>query len=101
LLNGIQALVPVFLTLFSEYWEKHADVQLVQWIQAKTGEQAAGDDFASSSSSEEEDSRKVQEARGDQAYEKDRQQSNAISEESDSDCRFDVCNKFSALGTRE
>lgn len=84
-----------------EYWEKHSDVQLVQWIQAKTGEQqAAGDDFTSSEE-EEENSTKVPEADGNQAYEKEKQESSSGPEDSDSDSGFDVCNKFSVLGTGE
>jgi hypothetical protein len=38
---------------------------------------------------------------GDQAYGKDKQESRATSEESDSESEFDVCNRFCALDTRE
>jgi hypothetical protein len=87
-----------------EYWEKHADVQLIQWIQAKMGEQAVGDDSSDFTSSEEEEegdnSRQVPVAGGNQAYEKDKQESSSVPEDSSSDSGFGVCNKFSVLDTR-
>jgi hypothetical protein len=100
LLKGKQSFISSFT--FSEYWEKHADVQLVQWIQAKTSEQAAGDEGSDfTSSEEEENSRKLSEADGNEAYEKDKQKSSSGPEDSDSNSEFDVCNKFSVLGAGE
>lgn len=86
---------------FSDYWKNHADVQLVQWIQARTREQAAGDegsDFTSSEDKEEENSRTVPEADGNVAYE---QESSSGPEDSESNSGLDVCNKFSVLGAGE
>jgi hypothetical protein len=80
-------------------------VQLVQWIQAKRGEQeAAGDEgggFTSSEEEGEEKTRKVPEADGNQAYGKVKQESSSGPENSDSSSEFDVCNKFSVLGAGE
>jgi hypothetical protein len=83
---------------FSEYWEKHADVRLIQQIQAKTGERA-GDEESDHTSSEEqeENSRQLPEAGANQAYEKHKQESNSLPKNNDLDSGFDICNKFSVL----
>ncbi|XP_033607245.1 guanine nucleotide-binding protein-like 1, partial [Cryptotermes secundus] len=60
-----------------DYWEGHADVQLVQLIQGKTSEQADGDE----------------------AYEKYKLESSSGPEDSDSNFEHDVYNRFSLLST--
>lgn len=91
---------------FSEYWDKHADVQLVQWIQAKTGEEQATDD-GSGYTSEEEDRVKEEEENDDEEEEVEasNQQPHGKTEhkrgsdlaDSDSDTEFGIRNKFSVL----
>ncbi|XP_021940406.1 guanine nucleotide-binding protein-like 1 isoform X2 [Zootermopsis nevadensis] len=109
------------------FWDKHKDVQLVHWIQGKTGEQqaaaAAADgetEFTSSASEEEEVNWKVQEAgvgrprssedrrateegrneAGDQlSYEDAKLETDSEPEDGDLKAVFGVCNKFSVLDT--
>jgi hypothetical protein len=86
---------------FPEYWDKHTDVQLVRWIQGKTGEEQAaahGDSDFTSSASEEEDKRKVHEAGDQLGLEDAEQERESEPEDSDSNAGFGVCNKFSVLG---
>jgi hypothetical protein len=70
---------------FIEYWDKHADVQLVQWIQAKTGAEQAVDDEAGGYKSEEEEE--------DDEVEENRE----VLDASDSDTEFGIRNKFAVL----
>jgi hypothetical protein len=96
-----------FFLHFSEYWNKHADVQVVYWIQAKTGEEQAAADksgnFTSSSSSssddddDDDDSKKIQDA----GNEETKQERGSESEDSDSNKGYEICNKFSVLGIGE
>jgi hypothetical protein len=90
------------MVFFPEYWHKHTDVQLVCWIQGKTGkEEAAADDedsdFTSSASEEVDDERKTNEVDNHLGHEVE-QETDSEPEDSDSNAEFGVCNKFSVLG---
>jgi hypothetical protein len=93
---------------FSEYWDKHADVQLVQWIQAKTGEEQATDDGSGYTSEEEDkeeekedngggDEEEEVEASNQQPHGKTEHKQGSNLEDSDSDTEFGIGNKFSVL----
>ncbi|XP_069669915.1 guanine nucleotide-binding protein-like 1 isoform X1 [Periplaneta americana] len=81
-----------------EYWESHPDVEVIHWIQAKTGEELATamDDFVSSE--EEEESDKNVSERGDQTTEEANRESSSESDDEDSDVAFGSSNKFAVLG---
>jgi hypothetical protein len=96
---------------FSEYWDKHADVQLVQWIQAKAGEEQARDDGSGYTSEEEDkeeeeekdndddddDEEEEEEASNQQPRGKTESKQGSDLEDSDSDTELGIRNKFSVL----
>lgn len=85
---------------FSEYWDKHADVQLVQWIQAKTGDGQAADDgtgYTSEEEDKEEEKEDEEEASKQQPHRKTEHKRGSNLEDSDSDTEFGIRNKFAVL----
>jgi len=85
----------------SEHWDKHADVQLVQWIQAKTGEEQATDDGSGYTSEEEEKKEDNEEEEvkvsNQQPHGKTEHKRGSDLEDSDSDTEFGIRNKFTVL----
>lgn len=84
-----------------EHWDKHADLQLVQWIQAKRGEEQATDDGDAYTSEEEEkednEEEEEVEASTQQPHGKTEHKRGSDLEDSDSDTEFGIRNKFSVL----
>ena len=96
----------------SEHWDKHADVQLVHWIQAKTGEEQATDDGGGYTSEEEEKEEEEEEEKEEEKEEEEEEKAEVSTqqphgktehkrgsdlEDSDSDTEFGIRNKFSVL----
>jgi hypothetical protein len=90
---------------FSEYWDKHTDVQLVQWIQAKTDEEQAASGGGCHTLEEDDDddddyveeSGEVLEDSDQQPDGKTEQKRGSDFEDSDSDMEFGIRNKFAVL----
>ncbi|GFG32691.1 hypothetical protein Cfor_05158 [Coptotermes formosanus] len=88
-----------------EYWDKHTDVQLVQWIQAKTDEEQAASGGGCHTLEEDDDddddyveeSREVLEDSDQQPDGKTEQKRGSDFEDSDSDMEFGIRNKFAVL----